>query len=75
MAACTYCGIETQLHVNDVPMCAHCADLMPDRRAVRAKLFNEWSEAVKCTDLANEAFRQVMTSVPSGLPHSDGMRA
>ena len=41
---------------------------------MRAKLFHEWSEVVKRADSANDAFRQVMTAIPSGLPHSDGMQ-
>jgi len=72
MAACAYCGIETQLHINDVPVCIHCADLTPEKRAIRSKLFRQWSEAVLRADSANEAFRQVMTRIPSGIPHSDG---
>ena len=72
MAACAYCGIETQLHINDVPVCIHCADLTPEKRAIRAKLFHDWSEAVKRADSANDAFREVTTRIPSGVPHSDG---
>jgi len=52
-------------------VCVHCADLTAERRAVRAKLFHQWGEAVKQADAANDTFRQVMTAVPSGLPHSD----
>jgi len=74
MARCTYCGTETELHESNTPICVRCADLTPERRAVRAKLFHEWSEVVKRADSANDAFRQVMTAIPSGLPHSDGMQ-
>jgi hypothetical protein len=72
MAACAYCGIETQLHINHVPVCVQCADLTPEKRSVRAKLFREWSEAVKRADSANDAFREVTGSIPRGVPHSDG---
>lgn len=74
MAACTYCGIETQLHVNDVPMCVHCLDLTPERRAVRAQLFQQWGEAVKRADSANNAFMEVTGTVPRGMPDSDGIQ-
>lgn len=47
LAQCAYCGIETMLHISNVPVCTQCADLSPDKRAVRTKLFDEWSEAVK----------------------------
>jgi hypothetical protein len=74
MAECAYCKAETQLHISEVPVCVHCADLTPEKRTIRAKLFSEWSEAVKRADAANDAFVNVMGSVPTGLPHSDGIQ-
>ncbi len=74
MAKCTYCGMETPLHARDVPVCVPCADLTPERRTIRAKLFHEWGEAAKRTDSAYQAFIEVTTRIPSGMPHSDGMQ-
>jgi len=37
-------------------------------------LFRDWGEAVKRADAANDAFREVTSAVPSGLPHSDGIQ-
>jgi hypothetical protein len=74
MAQCAYCATETELYESNTPICVSCADLSSERRAVRAKLFHEWSEAVKRADSASEAFSQVTKAVPSGLPHSDGIQ-
>ena len=49
-----------------------CADLTPERRAIRATLFHEWAEAVKRADSASDAFMELTTRIPSGIPHSDG---
>ena len=68
MAQCAYCGTETPLHINDVPSFVQCTDLSPDKRAVRVRLFGQYTEAVKRADSANEAFAAVAGSIPSGTP-------
>jgi len=72
MAECTYCKTETQLYENGLPICIPCADLSPARRAVRAKLFLDLSEAIKRADDAAEAFMGRTTEIPSSVPHPDG---
>ncbi len=72
MAQCFYCGTDTTLHENNQPVCVECAGLPSDRRSVRAKLLHDWSQAVIRADSANQAFMEVTTRIPSGMPHSDG---
>jgi hypothetical protein len=42
-----------------------CADLSPRRRAVKAKLCHEWSEAAKRADQAAEVFAAKIGSIQS----------
>ncbi len=41
MAQCAYCATETQLYEREIAICVHCAELSPERRAVRARLFRD----------------------------------
>jgi len=35
MVKCVYCGEDTKLHINGLPVCVTCADLAPDEREKR----------------------------------------
>lgn len=74
MARCAYCHTETELYDGVSPLCVQCADLSPEGRAVRAKLFGDLNEAVKRADAANDAFVAVTGGIPSGIPHPDGVQ-
>ena len=74
MARCAYCQTETELYDGASPICVPCADLSPDRRAVRAKLFHDLNEAVKRADAATDAFALVNGDIPSGMAHPDGVQ-
>jgi len=69
MEQCAYCGTETLLHISNVPVCVECADLSPEKLAVRARLFRDLHEAVKITELANENFIVATNSI---APSPDG---
>ncbi|MDP9114539.1 MAG: hypothetical protein M3O20_12775 [Acidobacteriota bacterium] len=56
MAACSYCGTETELRESNSPICVQCADLSAEKRAVRSRLFRDLHEAIKLAELANENF-------------------
>jgi hypothetical protein len=72
MARCVYCQTETELYDSASPVCVQCADLSPERRAVRAILFHNLNEAVKRADAANDAFVAITAGIPSSIPHPDG---
>ena len=74
MAQCAYCGTETQLYESDTPICVPCADLTPQGRAARAKLFRDLHEATKRAEAATEAFAAITSQIPSGMSHSDGVQ-
>lgn len=69
MEHCAYCGAETILHVQDLPVCLQCAALSPEKLAVRARLFRDLHEAVKTAEVANENFVAATTNI---APHPDG---
>ena|SRR5258708_3119319 len=56
MAQCAYCGTETELHEGNTSICVQCADMSPEGRMVRTRLFLDFQEAVKVSELANENF-------------------
>ena len=74
MARCAYCKTETELYVGAVPICVRCADLSPDRRAVRAKLVQDLHQATMRADAATVAFNATANDIPSALPHPDGIQ-
>jgi hypothetical protein len=74
MARCAYCQTETELYDGASSICVQCADLSPERRAVRAKLFGDLNEAVKRAEAANDTFVALTGGIPSGTPHPDGVQ-
>jgi hypothetical protein len=74
MARCAYCDAETELFEGSTPVCIHCADLSPERRATRAKLFGDLAQATRRADVAAEAFVTATSDIPSGIPHPDGVQ-
>jgi hypothetical protein len=74
MARCAYCETETELYAGASPICVPCADLSPEKRAVRAKLVHELHEATMRADAATAAFTEVTGDIPSRLPHPDGVQ-
>ena len=82
MARCTYCNTETFIYEGgDIPICIECADA---RRAPRkppasepeigASLQREFLAATKRAREAAESFDAIMTAIPSGIPHPDGVQ-
>src|SRR3954465_2124107 len=79
MAECAYCKAETELHVNNVPVCLTCSE---DREAKRKPpqsenqihriLVQELLEATHLRNEANQEFEAIMGQFPSGFPHPDG---
>jgi len=76
MARCAFCKTkETELHENGSPICLGCAGLAEDRgRRVQAALVKALSEATMRADSAFAEFSTVMSDIPSGLPHPDGVQ-
>ena len=72
MARCAYCQTETELHDGASPICVQCADLSPEKRAVRVRLFRDLHEAISVTELANENFVAATNNMPSENQHPDG---
>jgi hypothetical protein len=57
------------LDVRDMPVCIQCAELSPEKLAVRTRLFRDLHEAVSLAELANDNFMAATNSMP---PHPDG---
>ena len=81
MAACTYCGAETQLYANGVPICLKCSDDLENKAkkkppasstTIRKVLVDEIVEATTRANQACKDFLEVMGTIPSGFPHPDG---
>lgn len=81
MAACAYCGAETELYENRVPICLKCSEERDHKthkkppkgsESMRNILVNEIVEATARTKSASQAFLDVMGQIPSSLPHPDG---
>ena len=81
MAACAYCGAETELYENGVPICLKCSDEREGKaqrkppgsdQSIRSILLNQIAEATARANKASHAFIEVMGKIPSGFPHSDG---
>ena len=75
MAQCAYCAAETQLYENETAICVQCAELSPQKRAVRVRLFRDLHNAVKIADLANENFVMATRDVASEDQHPDGTQS
>ena len=80
MAACSRCGVETELYNGRVPICVKCADLWeakrkpPTSEQIRRTLVDQIAEATARVSEANRKFSQTMDTFPSGLPHPDGVQ-
>jgi hypothetical protein len=81
MAPCAYCGTETQLYENGVPICLKCSDereskakkkLPASGQSIRSILLDEIVQATARVNKASQAFFEVMGKVPPGFPHPDG---
>ena len=77
MAKCVYCGSETELYVNGVPVCLSCSDTArrkppASQQETRNKLLQEVLEATAHHNEARADFEASM--VPDGLPHPDGIQ-
>ena len=81
MAACAYCGAETELYDSGVPVCLKCSEERDNRaskkpptssKTIQNILVNEIVEATARTNTASQAFLEVMGQIPSGFPHPDG---
>ena len=81
MAACAYCGAETELCENGVPICLKCSDereskasRKPPRRgqSIRSLLVDDIAKATARANKASQTCAEVMGIVPGGFPHPDG---
>ena len=67
MALCVYCQTETELYSNGRPICIAC-----DNKA--AALVRDLADATMQADAASDEFQAVVTEIPSGMPHPDGVQ-
>ena len=81
MATCVYCGAETELYVNSVPVCLKCSDERENKpskkppsssTSIQNILVNEIVVATARVNKASREFFDVMGQVPTGFPHPDG---
>ena len=66
MALCVYCKTETELYSNGRPICIPC-----DNKT--AALVRDLADATMQADAASDEFQAVVTEIPSGMPHPDGV--
>ena len=80
MAACTYCGAETELYEKGVPVCLKCSeerDSKPRKKppgsgqSIRSILVDEIAKATVRVNKASQTFVEVMGKIPAGFPHPD----
>lgn len=81
MAACAYCGAETELYANGVRICLKCSEERenkPSRKppasgqSIRSVLVDDIAKATARVNEANNTFFEVMGHIPTGFPHPDG---
>jgi hypothetical protein len=81
MAACAYCGAETQLYSSGVPICLKCSDEREKKaskkppasgQSIRNVLVDDIAKATARVNNASQTFFEVMGHIPTGFPHSDG---
>jgi len=80
MATCALCKIrETQLYENGVPICVKCSDARQAKRKppateqqVRTALLQDVFELTARIEEATAEFNQVVSQIPSTIPHPDG---
>jgi len=76
MALCVYCKArEAELSEYGIPICLRCAELTDHSGGVKTALVKAMSEAKLRADSANQEFTIIMSDIPSGLPHPDGLQA
>ena len=81
MAACAYCGAETELYESGVPICLKCSDAREAKRKppatdqqIRATLLQDLIELTARNEQALEELEAVTGQIPSGMPHPDGVQ-
>src|ERR1044071_132149 len=67
MALCFYCKTETELYSNGRPICIPCDNKV-------AALVRDLADATMRADAASDEFQAVVTEIPSGMPHPDGVQ-
>jgi hypothetical protein len=72
MAICVRCGTQTELYVNDAPLCPAFSDAAETAGRVRVVLQQAERAARQNYESAIELFNQVASDVPSGYPPPDG---
>jgi exonuclease VII small subunit len=75
MAECARCKAQTKLYENGVPICLDCSSHVQDTEPeIRTILKEELAKAMESALKASETFFAVMTDIPSGIPHPDGVQ-
>jgi hypothetical protein len=81
MAESVYCGAETELYANGVPICVKCSDEREGKpakkppasgQAIRSILADDIAKATARVNNASQTFLETMGKIPSGFPHPDG---
>ena len=79
MAMCAFCKTQiAQLYENDVPICLDCANGRAKRRPpvtdqqIRANLLQNILDLSARINKASAEFNEVVSQIPSNLPHPDG---
>jgi len=73
MARCAYCNGETELYFANMPICIRCADQRSPEQT-EAALTQNLADATFRADAASEAFQEVVSEIPSNIPHPDGIQ-
>src|SRR5436190_612448 len=71
VALCIYCEAETELYDygNGHSVCARCTN-----GRIAAGLMKDLADATMRADAASDEFLAVVTEIPSGMPHPDGVQ-
>ena len=77
MPLCAYCQKETSLYRGGTPICVECSTAHEQREplshhAIYAALQQDVAAAEERVNAATAAFREVLSGLPSHLPHPDG---
>ena len=75
MVRCAYCGRETELYEAGVASCIQCsASRSISTKSAHSRLVEELVVANSELDEAVEAYNRILSDIPSGLPHPDGVQ-
>src|ERR1700758_1217849 len=76
MVRCARCGAEITARESGIVVCSKCWALSntPANPHIHSQLVLSLADATLRADAASEDFMKVMTAVPSGMPHSDGVQ-